>query len=154
MIESMPTKEDPERPWLLKLIDFGTAMKYTPGRKLKQTFGTSYYIAPEVLDGNYDQQCDIWSLGVMVYIMLCGRPPFIGEDDLEIARQVRKVDVDFQSKEWKKKSRDCVDFTRRLLLRDPDKRFTAAEALNHTWLEKMRIQREQKGFSNASAGKA
>ena len=64
------------------------------------------------------------------------------------------MEVDFQSKEWKKKSRDCVDFTRRLLLRDPKKRFTAAEALSHTWLEKMRVQREKKGSSKASIGKA
>lgn len=82
MIESMPTLVDPQKPWQIKLIDFGTTMRFEPGKRINQTFGTSYYIAPEVLDGNYNEQCDIWSAGVCLYILLSGAPPFTGEDDL------------------------------------------------------------------------
>lgn len=72
MIESKPTKEDPEIPWQIKLIDFGTAMKFRPGMRIRQTFGTSSYIAPEVLEGNYNEKCDVWSAGIVLYILLSG----------------------------------------------------------------------------------
>jgi calcium-dependent protein kinase len=65
----------------MKLIDFGTAQKFKPGRKMKQTFGTSYYIAPEVLKTSYNEKCDVWSCGVIMFIMLYNRPPFDGIDD-------------------------------------------------------------------------
>ena len=154
MIESMPTIENPEIPWQIKLIDFGTAMRFEPGKKLKQPFGTSYYVAPEVLEGNYTEKCDIWSVGIILYILMSGKPPFIGADDLEISNNVRFTDVVLHSADWRKKSRDCIDFIRRLLLRDPRKRASAEEALAHPWLERMRLQRVHKGFSIASAGKA
>lgn len=57
---------------VIKVIDFGTSMKYDPSKKMKQTYGTPYYIAPEVLEGNYDNKCDIWSCGVIMYILLSG----------------------------------------------------------------------------------
>jgi calcium-dependent protein kinase len=81
LIESMPTEKEPDLPWQIKVIDFGTAMRFKPGSKIKQTFGTSYYIAPEVLDGAYNEKCDLWSTGVILYMMLSGRPPFTGADD-------------------------------------------------------------------------
>ena len=60
------------------IIDFGTAGEYTPGEKMVQKYGTPYYIAPEVLKKSYDQKCDLWSCGVILYILLCGYPPFNG----------------------------------------------------------------------------
>ena len=62
----------------LKVIDWGTSKIADPNEVMKQKFGTPYYIAPEVLEGNYTEKCDIWSLGVILYIMLCGYPPFNG----------------------------------------------------------------------------
>lgn len=81
LIESMPTDKDPDAPWQIKIVDFGTAMRFKKGSKMTQTFGTSYYVAPEVLDGHYNEKCDIWSAGVVLYMMLSGRPPFTGADD-------------------------------------------------------------------------
>ena len=65
---------------IVKVIDFGTSVEYTGG-KLNARLGTAYYIAPEVLRGDYDEKCDVWSCGVILYIFLCGYPPFNGEDD-------------------------------------------------------------------------
>lgn len=60
------------------IIDFGTAGSFVPGEKMTQKYGTPYYIAPEVLRKSYDQKCDLWSCGVILYILLCGYPPFNG----------------------------------------------------------------------------
>ena len=82
----------------IKVIDFGTSAKYTEGEKMKQTFGTAYYIAPEVLTSEYNEKCDVWSIGVILYILLSGRPPFDGKDDREIVRKVRIGHYDLNSK--------------------------------------------------------
>jgi calcium-dependent protein kinase len=74
----------------IKVIDFGTSQVYDPTVKMHQTYGTPYYIAPEILAGEYTEKCDIWSCGVILYILLCGRPPFDGENDDEILENVAK----------------------------------------------------------------
>ncbi len=74
----------------IKVIDFGTALFFSPQIRLKETMGTPYYIAPEVLMGNYTEKCDVWSIGVILYIMLCGTPPFNGETDEDIMNAVKK----------------------------------------------------------------
>jgi len=65
----------------IKIIDFGTSLVYDPNKKLDEKLGTPYYIAPEVLNKNYDSKCDIWSCGVITYILLSGMPPFNGQSD-------------------------------------------------------------------------
>lgn len=66
---------------LVKVIDFGTSIEFNPNEKLKARLGTAYYIAPEVLRSEYDEKCDVWSCGIILYILLCGYPPFNGEND-------------------------------------------------------------------------
>jgi calcium-dependent protein kinase len=82
----------------IKVIDFGTSAQFDPTKKMKQTFGTAYYIAPEVLTSEYNEKCDVWSIGVILYILLSGRPPFDGKDDKEIVRKVRIGHYDINSK--------------------------------------------------------
>jgi calcium-dependent protein kinase len=79
----------------LKMIDFGVSTKFGKDKKLKETLGTAYYIAPEVLLQNYDNKCDVWSCGILMYILLCGYPPFNGDDDEEILESVKRGDLEF-----------------------------------------------------------
>ena len=89
----------------LKLIDFGLSFNYKENmreelkaKKETKLVGTSYYIAPEVIKGDYDQRCDIWSMGVILYILVTAVPPFDGDDDKEIIEAVRKGEYTFDSK--------------------------------------------------------
>ena len=80
---------DVEMNYLLKLIDFGSSVEFNKGKEvLKTVNGTSYYIAPEVLNKNYDERCDVWSVGIILYILLSGKPPFDGVDDASITDKV------------------------------------------------------------------
>jgi calcium-dependent protein kinase len=79
----------------LKLIDFGISSEFVAGKKMTDPLGTPYYIAPEVLLENYDEKCDVWSCGVILYILLCGYPPFNGETDDEIFANVQKGEFQF-----------------------------------------------------------
>jgi len=82
----------------IKLIDFGTSQRFEDEEKMELVLGTAYYIAPEVLKGEYDEKCDVWSIGVMLYILLSGEPPFPGNDDKEILRNVVQGKYNFKRK--------------------------------------------------------
>lgn len=98
--------------------------------------GTPYYIAPEVLRKKYDRSCDLWSVGVITYILLCGYPPFRGNTNNEIHEATLSGRCRFPSEDWSNVSREAMSFIRRLLHKDPTKRMTAAQALNHPWMMK------------------
>lgn len=119
----------------IKVIDFGTALRYKPGQNFKETIGTPYYIAPEVLNHNYGKECDIWSLGVMAYIILSGIPPFNGGTDNEIMSSIKGGKFNFNHSVWKGISQPCKDFITTLLTYDPKKRPTATQAMNHAWIK-------------------
>eukprot|EP00573_Skeletonema_grethae_P002899 CAMPEP_0201691774 /NCGR_PEP_ID=MMETSP0578-20130828/4843_1 /ASSEMBLY_ACC=CAM_ASM_000663 /TAXON_ID=267565 /ORGANISM="Skeletonema grethea, Strain CCMP 1804" /LENGTH=375 /DNA_ID=CAMNT_0048177035 /DNA_START=52 /DNA_END=1179 /DNA_ORIENTATION=- len=123
----------------IKLIDFGLSRRHVPGVEpnLSNPVGTAYYMAPELLKCNYSTPTDIWSTGIIAYILLCGYPPFNGDDDREIFDAVSKGHFDFPSSGWRNKSPLCMDFVRSLLRRDPRKRCTAQEALMHPWIVSM-----------------
>lgn len=83
---------------IIKVIDFGTAEVFFPNKRLKETFGTCYYIAPEVLLHCYTEKCDVWSCGVILYILLSGFPPFSGKSDDDILKAVLKTHFSFNCK--------------------------------------------------------
>lgn len=84
----------------MKIVDFGTSSVFDTGQEMNQKLGTPYYIAPEVLDRKYDEKCDVWSCGVILYILLCGYPPFNGSNDSIILEKVKQAKVSFKGEEW------------------------------------------------------
>lgn len=123
----------------LKIIDFGLARKHYGdlGEPYMKTIaGTPYYIAPEVLRKRYNRSCDLWSVGVVTYILLSGYPPFNGRNNEETHRSVLRGRYQFKTQEWDGVSLEAKSFIRRLLRMDPTKRMTAEEALNHPWILK------------------
>jgi len=118
----------------IKIIDFGLAREHTGQIPMNNLVGTPYYIAPEVLRRNYNKSCDLWSVGVIAYILLCGYPPFNGRNNEETHRLVLKGLLSFPSEEWKGVSREARDFICRLLMMDPSKRMTSEQALKHPWI--------------------
>ena len=134
----------------IKVIDFGTALAYKAQEKQKETIGTPYYIAPEVLKKDYGKECDIWSLGVMAYIILSGIPPFNGGSDSEIMSAIKTGKFDFKAPVWKQISQEAKDFITQLLTYDPKKRPTAAQALAHHWIkDKSNVSVNEQVISNA-----
>mmetsp|Transcript_113932 Transcript_113932/g.368644 ORF Transcript_113932/g.368644 Transcript_113932/m.368644 type:complete len:493 (-) Transcript_113932:66-1544(-) len=129
------TKEPIEKN-LIKIIDFGLSCKFEAGKVLTTKAGTPYYVAPQVLAGKYDQLSDMWSVGVIMYVMLCGYPPFFGETDAEVLSKVRLGNFSFNAADWKNISEDAKNLIRMLLKMNPRDRYTAEQALNHEWIEK------------------
>lgn len=123
----------------IKLIDFGTSCLISSAEKLKQRLGTPFYMAPEVLKGNYTEKCDLWSCGVIAYLLLSGCLPFNSKSDAEVLEQVQSSTVEFPASRWKGVSEDAKDLTRALLVRDWGLRLTAAQALQHSWIQHYRV---------------
>lgn len=124
------------RAWPVKLTDFGLSAKMQPNELLHDALGTPLFIAPEVLKGSgYDCSCDMWSLGVVLYIVLCGYPPFPwNESPKHLVRAVVNGQYTFPEREWKHVSANAKDLVRVMLEVDPNKRITATEALSHPWI--------------------
>jgi len=136
----------------IKVIDFGIAQAYNPGQSVTETIGTPFYIAPEVLHKNYDNQCDIWSLGVILYILLSGIPPFNGNTDAEMMRNIKRGTFDFDHAPFKKVSKDAKDFITELLTYDPKARPTAHEAVKNKWIVKnTTVSEEQEGTNRKNS---
>jgi hypothetical protein len=141
----------------LKLIDFGYAALHQPGERLRGLSGTPDYVAPEVLSwyegegaddrataaggarpperAEYDASCDMWSVGVILYILLCGFPPFYAEGEAELIAKVRSGRYQFTSPYWDEMSDDAKDLISRCLSVDPSNRPSPTEALMHSFLQ-------------------
>lgn len=120
----------------IKLIDFGISVKFEKDTKLKEKTGTVLYIAPEVINGSYDEKCDIWSLGVLLYMMLSGTPPFYGANRKEVMAKIRKGKFSFKGRMWNLISKEAKDLIERMLTYQPEKRPSCREVLNHPWFLK------------------
>ena len=121
----------------IRILDFGLSKISTPNEQCTEPYGTLTYCAPEIiLDEPYNKEVDMWSLGVMTYLMISGRLPFNAEDENKIARQIAFGEPDFNSDCWKKVSKECINFIKRLLEKDPKKRMNIADTLKHEWFKK------------------
>ncbi|KAJ3669945.1 hypothetical protein LUZ60_010269 [Juncus effusus] len=119
----------------LKTIDFGLSIFFQPGQSFIDVVGSPYYVAPEVLRKKYGPEADVWSAGVIIYILLCGVPPFWAESEQGIFDEVLHGKLDFQSDPWPKISESAKDLVRKMLVRDPKKRLNAHEVLKHPWVQ-------------------
>lgn len=119
----------------IKIIDFGTCEILKRNKMLKEQIGTSFYIAPEVLKNSYNEKCDLWSCGVILYILLCGAPPFYGTCEDEIFHKIVTCNYSFKHSIWKKISPEAKDLIAKLLDLNPKTRLSAKEALEHKWLK-------------------
>ena len=127
--------EDKSRNLEIKIVDWGYATQMKQRERLHEMDGISYYIAPEVLEGDYDEKCDIWSCGVILYILLCGYAPFYGENDKEIYNQVLKGEYDFPKEEWQNVSEEVKNLVQKMIEKDTQKRITALDALQDKWFK-------------------
>jgi len=122
----------------LKLLDFGSATILRPGDSLEEKIGTPYYIAPEVLRQAYNEKCDLWSVGVIMYLLLSGELPFDGASDDEIFTVVKEGRFSFDSDVWESISDSAKELLTSLLAYDPNNRPSALDALSHPWFEMYR----------------
>lgn len=119
----------------IKLIDFGFSCYYKEGEKLSDRVGTPYYTAPEVLKNEgYGQECDMWSIGVIAYILLTGSPPFYAKKPVDICKKILTSSVRYDDSEWDDLSNTARRFVRAVLVKDPEKRLTPEQALKTDWI--------------------
>ncbi len=121
---------------VIKIIDFGASNFFKKNMNLSLKIGTPYYIAPEVLDKDYNYKCDLWSCGVIMYILLSGSPPFDGRTDHEIMSKVKLGKFDFEKRIWEQISPESKHLISQMLKLDPNSRITAGAALDHPWIKK------------------
>ena len=140
----MITKREKNGCLQVKLIDFGTAKIFEKGHQENRYVGSSYYMAPEVLKRKYDEKCDLWSIGVIFYILLTGRPPFDGNDDDEILKNVEKGVYDKTTYPYPSLSSLAKDLINKLLQYDPKKRISAEESLEHQWFKTAEFKKKDK----------
>ena len=117
---------------IIKIIDFGTSQVFDPKKKMRQSYGSPYYIAPEVIKGSYDSKCDIWSCGVILYVLLTGKPPFNGVHDEEILDAVAIGQIPYNVPELNGVSQKCKDLMKKMMEYIPKNRFSAKACLEHS----------------------
>ncbi|OVA06601.1 Protein kinase domain [Macleaya cordata] len=119
---------------LLKATDFGLSVFIEEGKVYRDIVGSAYYVAPEVLKRCYGKEIDVWSAGVMLYILLSGVPPFWAENEKGIFDAILLGDIDFESAPWPTISSSAKDLVMKMLTQDPNKRVTPADVLEHPWI--------------------
>ncbi|KAG6394082.1 hypothetical protein SASPL_144661 [Salvia splendens] len=120
---------------MLKATDFGLSVFIEEGKVYRNIVGSAYYVAPEVLKRSYGKEMDVWSAGVILYILLSGVPPFWAETEKGIFDAILKEEVDFVSQPWPSISNSGKDLVRKMLTKDPKKRITSSEVLEHPWIK-------------------
>ncbi|CAH2325503.1 serine threonine- kinase 33 isoform X1 [Pelobates cultripes] len=138
LVKSKDIADSEEMLLNIKVTDFGLAVQkggVGSENMLQATCGTPIYMAPEIINAHdYSQQCDIWSVGVIMYMLLCGNAPFIANSEVELFEQIRKGELDFSDDVWHTVSTAAKDVLQRLLKVDPAHRITASELLDDPWI--------------------
>lgn len=120
----------------IKLIDFGIAKVFKEKEFENQPKGTTMYLAPEVINGKYGKEVDNWACGVILYILLCGRPPFYGKDVTSILMSIKKGIYTLDREPFYKCSNEAKDLIAKLLVKAPPNRYTALKAYEHPWVKR------------------
>ena len=121
--------------FFIKIIDFGSSKIYSKEQQENLIIGTSYYIAPEVINKKYNEKCDIWSVGVILYMLIAKKPPFNGKNNEDIFEKITNEDYNKHSTNLLEFSEEARDLIGKLLEKNIDKRLSAKEALNHPWFK-------------------
>ena len=148
--------ESPNSP--VKVVDFGIGKIFDPSltnlqndiktefkiKKMDSQIGTMYFMSPEIIKGSYNEKCDIWSLGVILYFLLCGYPPFVGANDMQLVQDILQGKFTFPKEDWKNISESAKDLISKML--SPEKkRISAKEIMNHKWFKsKLKKKLEKK----------
>ncbi|OMJ67933.1 hypothetical protein SteCoe_34771 [Stentor coeruleus] len=133
---------------LLKLIDFGTSVIRSSFKDMKNRRGTISYLPPEAFENKYNEKCDIWSIGVIMYILISGKMPFGGRNEEELIRCITRSSLYIKGPEWAKISPTAIDLLKKLIEPNPDLRISAHEALNHPWFSKNIIESNESSELN------
>lgn len=134
----------------LKLIDFGYSTKIEYGHFLKIPFGTPIYFAPEVILQNFDIRIDNWCLGIILYMMICGKFPFSGENKKQVLLSIMNGVFTFRHEPFKEASEEVKDLISKLLTRNPNDRYEACEAIQHPWIHLMSTDNLEDRYSIGS----
>ena len=120
---------------VLKLADFGLSKIMKPNEMLKNACGTPGYLAPEMLESKpYGKPVDLWGCGIILYILICGFPPFYADDEQDLFRDIKSGDFEFTEPYFDDASPEVIDLIKKLLELDVDKRLTAQQAMEHEWM--------------------
>jgi len=140
--ENLLLANEPGQSDLIKIADFGLSKDFG-AEQMATSCGTPDYVAPEVLGGEvYDSAVDIWSIGVITYVLLCGFPPFYGENQKELFENIMKGNYDFPDPEWSGVSEDAKNFIKKMLVVEPEKRYNAEQCLQDKWLQDLASDRK------------
>lgn len=142
-------KKGDEKDNTLKVIDFGLSRDLNIKKILSSKVGTAYYVSPEILAGKYTEKCDIWSSGVILYVLLSGDPPFNGPSDKIIYSKIRKMKFDFPDDKWKHISEEAKDLLKHMLVPE-NQRYTASQVLAHPWFKLVKEKHFEKLNFNSS----
>ena len=126
---------DEEYLWI-QIIDFGTAKIFEDNKNLKRIVGSAYYIAPEVLKHDYNEKCDTWSVGIILYMFLAGKAPFEGRNNEEIINSIKTKTIDLNNENLVQRSDEARDLVKGLLNKNIEERLSAKQALSHKWFKK------------------
>lgn len=128
--------QDPNNNTDFKVAGFSFAKKVPKPNLLLTRCGTPTYVSPEVLQGKpYDEKVDMWSIGVILYVVLVGYPPFLEESQERQSQKIMTADYQFYDDDWRSISQEAQDLIRRLLVIDPAERLSATQALEHSWIK-------------------